>query len=198
MTRRSWTSLALLVLLPLCLLSCANPASIVASVEGNFRYKSGDYRSAVAAYSRAFADSKAEPYAAYALGVVYLAMGESSSALVRFKEASSSPSASPELRYRALFNAGVTHFMAGNYSGAASSFRSALETDPSRSEAKGNLELAVARMKKARASSGSAAPVDARQNDGSASTLFDYIREQESDRWKSRQWSQESESWQDY
>lgn len=178
--------------------SCSRLEVLAATVEAKLRFDAEDYSGAVAAYARALGDPRAAPYAAYGLGAVYLAMGETGSALSRFDQAAAAEDASVELRFRASYDAGIAHFRNGDYAAAIAAFRTALEYDSGREEAKANLELSIARQERSAAAASSVAPLSTKRGKPESSALFDYLRQQESQRWKSREWKQESESWLDY
>jgi Ca-activated chloride channel family protein len=107
-----------------------------------------------------------------------------------------------ELAYRIHYNAGVAHYHAGNAEEAAREFRQALLVDPGRIEAKRNLEISLVLMENKNtvetSEVKSTRPVregESREN----SVLFDFIRQKETDRWKSWAWQGiEGDSSEDY
>ncbi|OHE73156.1 MAG: hypothetical protein A2413_03495 [Treponema sp. RIFOXYC1_FULL_61_9] len=194
---RLFSLAALVLLLP----SCSFVASRLAMLEGGAYASRGLSREALAAYLRAGADASAAPYAQYALGCVYLELGETEAAVARFAEAeelSAATSPDRELAYRARYNGGVARFRAGDISAAAAYFKRALEADGSRKEAKRNLELCQRLLARRKSSAASAAPAEDARSPSKPNALFDFIREKESDKWKSREWKAESRAAADY
>jgi len=84
--------------------------------------------------------------------------------------------------YRIRYNKALSLFQGEDYEGAAKVFRSALEVDGERRAAKRNLELSLLYLSRKTAPSAQSAPFETRQESGAAKTLFDYIREKESNR----------------
>jgi Ca-activated chloride channel family protein len=165
-------------------------------MEGNFFYSREMYSDAIGAYLKALEYPNTVPYGEYGLGAVYLALDEGEAALRRFEAAETAlnrvASLPPEeLLYRIRYNTGVVYFQQGDFSGAALSFRKALEIDGSRIEAKQNLELSLLSM------SGPGSVVSAPVTEGEqrgGDTLFDYIHQKEQDQWKSREWAEDAPS----
>jgi Ca-activated chloride channel family protein len=107
-----------------------------------------------------------------------------------------------ELAYRIHYNVGLACYNAGKPEEAAWEFRQALLVDPSRIEAKRNLEISLAQMENRSSVETSevktARPVREGATRGN-SVLFDFIRQKETDRWKSWAWqSEEGDYSQDY
>jgi Ca-activated chloride channel family protein len=98
-----------------------------------------------------------------------------------------------ELRYRIHYNTGVIHFQRGDYAAAAGEFRRALETDGSHVEAKRNLELSLLSLDRSSRdrSSLSEGVNDANGKPDTSKILFDYMRQKEQDRWRSREWAED-------
>ena len=193
--------LAALAALVLLFPSCSFVASRLAMLEGGAYASRGLNREALAAYLRASADPSASPYAQFALGCVYLELGEIDSAIARFGEAEAKSAAllpDGELTYRARYNGGVASFRAGDIAAAAEQFKRALETDGSRKEAKRNLELCQRLLSRRKSAASSAAPAGTSGSAAKPNALFDFIREKEGDRWKSREWKAESSTSPDY
>ena len=184
--------------------SCSGALSRIAILEANFLAFRGEHREAVAFYSRAASDPETEPYAAYGLGLVYLAVGELDPALGRFRFAAESvPADEPggserELAYRSRYNAGIVKYRSGDLEGATEEFKRALLLDGSRLEAKRNLELCLRALNRRNAPASAASGLGARDPGPEPKTLFDYIREKESERWRSREWRTDSASSPDY
>ncbi|MCL2180583.1 MAG: tetratricopeptide repeat protein, partial [Treponema sp.] len=131
------------------------------------------------------------PYAEYGLGNVLHSLEDSTSALLRYDNSlktieTSVGSEHRELRYRNFYNSGIIFFEDGDYHSAAISFRQALRLDPRRIDAKRNLELSLMSI-----------TMDAKiKNQGEGrqeqrEILFDYLRQEEQQRWRSREWTPE-------
>jgi Ca-activated chloride channel family protein len=184
--------------------SCSGTVSRMSILEANFLSLRGEHREAVALYSRAAADPDTEPYAAYGLGLVYLAVGELGPALGRFRFAAESvpadekSGAERELAYRSRYNAGIVKYRSGDLDGAAQEFRRALLLDGSRMAAKRNLELCLKGINRKSVPAASVSPLGSKAPGPEPKTLFDYVREKESDRWRSREWRADSANTPDY
>jgi len=176
------------------LVSCDRNLARLVLLEANYLSAQGSQREAVAAYSRVSGRGLFDAYADYGLGVVYLSLGEIEPALGRFSAAlqeadGGGPGGSDrELVYRARYNAGLARYRSGQYSQAAEEFRRALEADGAKPAAKRNLELSLRALNRTAAPAASASPLGTRKAGPEPKALFDFIREKEGDRWKSREW----------
>jgi Ca-activated chloride channel family protein len=153
------------------------------------------YSRAVSTYIRALEYEDAAPYAQYGLGMIYFAMGEDKAALSRLTEAETLLEAFPaasnrELHYRIHYNTGVVLFSGGDFFGAADSFREALRADHGKIEAKRNLELAIRLLAREQPSG---AGIDNKTSE-SRDALFEYIRQNELNRWLSQEWPEEKDT----
>ncbi|MDR1030580.1 MAG: tetratricopeptide repeat protein [Treponema sp.] len=163
-------------------------------MEGNFFNSRNRYTQAISAYLKALKYAEARPYAEFGLGTAYFSLDEGAVALKRFAAALEAlnampKEAAPELVYRIHYNSGVVQFKEGDYAGAVTSFRQALQTDGSRIEAKQNLELSLLAL--ARGNNPSA--VSSREGvaadtEAGVSALFEYIHQKEQNQWRSREW----------
>jgi Ca-activated chloride channel family protein len=174
--------------------SCSQIPGKLKTIEGTFFHARQRYNEAAASFLEASSYDETAPYAQYGLGVTYLAMGEDKAAFGRLTTAAALASAEKnhELQYRVHYNMGVIHFEEGDYTAAAGEFRKALESDGRYIEAKRNLELSLLSLdqkEKERASTG----VDEQTGEDNE-ILFDYLRQKEQDRWKSREWTGEDAS----
>ncbi|MDR2519006.1 MAG: tetratricopeptide repeat protein [Spirochaetaceae bacterium] len=168
-------------------------------MEGNFFNSRGMYTEAISSYLKAQEYPEARSYAELGLGSVYFSLDEGSVALERFAAAADALKAAPkarypELIYRIQYNTGVARFKEGDYAGASRAFRSALEADGSRIEAKRNLELSLlslAQKKNTQAVSQEAALASDEARDQNA-PLFEYLRQKEQNQWKSREWIEDA------
>ncbi|MDR3341423.1 MAG: tetratricopeptide repeat protein [Treponema sp.] len=170
-------------------------------MEGNFFNSRGMYTEAIASYMKALEHTEVLPYAEFGLGSVYVSLDEGDVALERFGAAEAAlrdmpQHTHPELVYRIHYNTGVVRFEKGDYAGATAAFRSALEADGSRIEAKRNLELSLLSLSRSNTEAASGA-VQANQDrtekaEAGATALFDYLRRKEQDQWKSREWIEDT------
>jgi Ca-activated chloride channel family protein len=91
-----------------------------------------------------------------------------------------------ELRYRNHYNSGIIYFEKEDYNSAAQAFKEALKADPEKTDAKRNLELSLLSITLQQTTRN---PSESRQQQ--KEILFDYLREEEEQRWKSREWAPE-------
>jgi Ca-activated chloride channel family protein len=167
-------------------------------LRGNFFNTQGMYTEAILAYLEALEFPETAPYAEYGLGSVYLSLDEGAAALQHFTAAEEKLTAllredHRELIYRIYYNRGVVRFHAGDFSAAADQFRTALETDGSRIEAKRNLELSLLSMARQSSLAASSVSLNLQEQQKGPQVLFDYIRRKEQDQWKSREWAEDTD-----
>jgi Ca-activated chloride channel family protein len=101
-----------------------------------------------------------------------------------------------DIAFRIHYNAGIVYYNAGNIETAARHFRLALLADPSRIEAKRNLELSLARLPDERSLGAGSSMTAHRLSENNSrdaerkgnEVLFDFIQQKEEDRWKSWAW----------
>lgn len=183
------------IILLLC--GCSGVSGKLLVMEGNFQKSRGMYTGAIASYLKALAYAEAAPYSEFGLGSVYFAMGEERAALERFAQAGNlleafPPDSGQELRYRIHYNTGIVLFSDGDFSGAVDSFREALKIDGGKKEAKRNLELSIRALVRENTSNAPAGSGSGNEGeDESMAVLFGYIRQKETNQWKSREWQQE-------
>jgi tetratricopeptide (TPR) repeat protein len=157
------------------------------------------YAQAAGAYIEAMKDAKTAPYAAYALGSAYLAMGQDEAALARFDEAEKNAlmRENRELIYRSRYNSGIIRFKNDDFSGAAADFKRAIEADNARIDAKLNFELSLLSLmrKKENAHVRTTQKGSVREDDRrrKSEILFNYVREKEGEHWKSWDFSGETD-----
>ncbi|MDR2785404.1 MAG: tetratricopeptide repeat protein [Treponema sp.] len=196
--------LAFFALLSVNLASCSQLPGKLRIIEGGFHHTGGRYAEAIDAYREARAYPEAAPYAEYGLGVIYLALDEDEAAINHFEAAALSledngefpPSEHRELRYRIHYNTGVIYFQRGDYAAAAAEFRQALETDGSHIEAKRNLELSLLSLD--RRSRNETPLNEGTDKSGGEEILFDYMRQKEREKWRSREWTEDENPGPDY
>jgi Ca-activated chloride channel family protein len=186
------------LILALLSVSCSQVPGKLLLIRGNLYNAQGLYTEAILSYLEALEYSETAPYAEYGLGSAYLALDEGDAALGHF--AAAEKRLTPLLRedhreliYRIHYNSGVVRFHAGDYGTAVDQFRTALETDGSRIEAKRNLELSLLSLTRQSSGGVSSLPLNIEEQQG-PQVLFDYIRRKEYDQWKSREWSADTPS----
>ena len=168
-------------------------------LEANFLSSRGRYDEAIISYLKALNHDDAAPYAEYGLGLSFYLLDEGKAALNRYVDSQNLLKKFPsnehrELRYRNHYNTGVILFEEGEYRLAADSFREALKEDPKRLEAKRNLELSLMSGNMETNSEGRS-----RSHDDLREILFDYLKQEEQQKWKSREWApEENQSGPDY
>jgi Ca-activated chloride channel family protein len=97
-----------------------------------------------------------------------------------------SPDGHSELRYRNNYNSGIIFFEEGEYYAAAEAFKNALRENPRRLDAKRNLELSL--MSITRQTNENNNREKSMENE-TREILFEYIKNEEQQRWQSREWA---------
>jgi tetratricopeptide (TPR) repeat protein len=185
--------------------SCTPVMAKLKLIEGNVYFSRGLYAESAGAYITAMKDAKTAPYAAYALGSAYFAMGQDEAALARFGEAEENAvvEENRELIYRSLYNSGIVRFKNSDFSGAAADFKRAMEADNTRIDAKLNFELSMLSLmqkkENAHVRTTQKGYVNKDDRRRKSEILFNYVRQKESDRWKSWDFTGETDvSGEDY
>ena len=187
---------------PLFICSCSGISAKLLMIEANYLYSKADYTGAIYSYIKAIENEETAPYAEYGLGTVYYAIGEDNAALGRFDEAleliKDSANENKTLSYSINYNKGLVLFNKGDYSGAVNSFRQALLADGSRIEAKRNLELGLLSLAREKSFNSAQENAQGDEDDEGMSAMFNYIRQQELNQWRSMEWQEEEETGPDY
>ncbi|MDR1837860.1 MAG: VWA domain-containing protein [Treponema sp.] len=158
-------------------------------LKANYLFSLGRYDEAVVPYLEALNYEEAAPYAEYGLGLTFYFIDEEEAALNRYGNSQKILESLPdgehrELRYRNYYNSGVIHFEQGDFPSAAAAFKEALKADPGRIDAKRNLEISLLSI--------SAETTVGNRTESRSETkeiLFEYIRQEEQQRWTSREWA---------
>jgi len=139
-----------------------------------------------AARADAAGDTALRDYAVFGLASTYLVQDEYDSALSRLSEIGES--ASPDIRSGVWYQAGIIAFRKGEYGDSADFFRKSLENDPTRLDAKINLELSRRSLVESRADRATGASGIRDDGDGAQDTeaIFNLVRKKEQDRWKNQ------------
>ncbi|MDR2742194.1 MAG: tetratricopeptide repeat protein [Treponema sp.] len=177
-------------------LSCSDVPGKLKIIEGGFFNSQEMYTEAIVAYRSSLAFTESAPYGEYGLGVVYLSLDEGDAALERFTTAEKAladidDKEHRELRYRIHYNSGVIRFRNEDFAGAAGEFRKALEASGNHIEAKRNLELSLLSTSR-RGDSTPSRLIDGGNAERGDDALFDYLRHKEQDRWRSREWVEDT------
>jgi len=162
-------------------------------LEANYLNVMGRYDEAIIAYLKALNYDDSAPYAEYGLGLTYYQLDEGKESLIRYSDSRKllenfSSNEHRELRYRNHYNSGVIYFEEGDYNSAVSAFKDALRTDPKRLDAKRNLELSLMSM-----SMEKNAQSRTRNREESREVLFEYLKQDEQQKWKSKEWAPEED-----
>ncbi|GBU28839.1 tetratricopeptide repeat domain protein [Treponema sp. R8-4-B8] len=162
-------------------------------LQANYLNAMGRYDEALVPYLKALNHEDSAPYAEYGLGLTFYQLDEGKAALKRYDDSHKllekySSNEHRELRYRNHYNSGVIFFEEGDYHSAAESFKEALRTDPKRLDAKRNLELSLMSISM-ETNTGS----NAKNREESREILFEYLKQDEQQKWKSREWEPEED-----
>jgi Ca-activated chloride channel family protein len=168
-------------------------------LEANYLNAMGRYDDALTPYFKALSHEDSAPYAEYGLGLAFYQLDEGKAALTRYGDSHKllekySSNEHRELRYRNHYNSGVVFFEEGDYQSAVDSFKEALRTDPKRLDAKRNLELSLMSISME-------TNMESRtgNREESREVLFEYLKQDEQQKWKSREWApEENFTGQDY
>lgn len=177
-------------LLSLALAGCRVDVSPYASVlSGTLAWSGKDWESASASFLRGEAgtdDPVVKDYALYGLAATCLAQGEYAATEAYLEGVLESPV--DEIRAGAWYQAGTIAHLRGEYAAAVAAFKRSLRVDPSRVDAKVNLELCLRSLKEAKARRApSAAGVREEAGDGAGiEAMFTLIRKKEQDRWRNQ------------
>ena len=161
-------------------------------LEANYLNSQGRYDEAIVPYLKALEHVDAAPYAEYGLGLAFYSLDDTNAALIRYDNSKKmilnrSADEHRELRYRNNYNSGIVFFEEGDYQSAASAFREALRADSRKVDAKINLELSLLSITRDTANDNN----NTHQESESREILFDFIKQQEEQYWKSKDWSPE-------
>ncbi len=133
-------------------------------------------------------DTQIQQYAVYGLAVTYLMQDENDAALERLSQIA--PDAPQQIRYAALYNAGVIADKQGDYNKAANLFKQAIIADGSKIDAKINLELCHREesVRQSQSAEQQMNPVSENSDESSLEkAVFSVIRENEQNTWKNNQ-----------
>lgn len=181
---------ALGALLSLFLAGCrVDFASYASVLSGTLAWSGQDWESSSASFLRGEAgteDTVVRDYALYGLAATCLAQGEYDAAEAYLERVLESPI--DEIRSGAWYQAGTIAYLRGEYAAAVAAFKRSLRVDPSRVDAKVNLELCLRSLNEAKARRApSAAGVREEKGEGAGiEAMFTLIRKKEQDRWRNQ------------
>ncbi|MCL2174799.1 MAG: VWA domain-containing protein [Treponema sp.] len=160
-------------------------------LEANYFSSRGRHDEAVERYQKALNHTDAASYAEYGLGLSMYFLNDEKSALEHYGNSQNmlkalSQDEHRELRYRNYYNSGIIMFEDGNFHSAANAFKEALRLDSEKIEAKRNLELSLISI-----SMEANAQNRTQERQEQREILFEYIREEEEQKWNSREWAPE-------
>ncbi len=135
--------LRLVQALMLLVIACG-PIAVYANSGGNSAFKSGNYGSAIRNYEQALsvAPNRLEPI--YNTGNALYRQREYGEARERFREVL--VNANPDIAKLSLFNLGNAYFNAFQFENAVEAYKEVLRIDPTDTDAKQNLELALSQL----------------------------------------------------
>jgi len=198
----SHISAALVVFSVIFFSSCSEGKLLL--LEANFLNSRNRHNEAIELYLKALNYEDASAYAEYGLGLALYSLDDYENSLKRYEnsqkiletqlknEASeesrgrSARQVHRELRFRNHYNSGVVLFEEGDYNLAAAAFKEALRADPNKMEAKQNLELSLLSI-----SLDSNRQQQTEERQEQREILFDYIKQEEEQKWRSREWEPE-------
>lgn len=194
---------ASLVVLTAVLTGCS-AGSAAQTLKGAWAWRQGKAQKAVASFmhvlhsSKQSRDEESGQYALYNIAAVYISMAEYDAALSCMEKiAEDAPVA---VKYASSYNQGVLYFSKGEYKKAVECFRLALIADSTSLQAKENLEIARAALKESAVKEQSFPPAAGKDSDEdrAAQAVFDKVREQDKQQWKSKEQSTLQPSSADY
>jgi len=160
-------------------------------LEANYLFSQERYDEAVVPYQQALAYEDSAPYAGYGLGLTLHSLDEKTEAIDFYGNSikilkNLSDNEHRELRYRNYYNSGIIYFEEGDFLLAADAFKEALRADPRRTDAKRNLEISLMSI-----SMETNGENRTEERNETKEVIFDYIKQQEQQYWKSREWAPE-------
>jgi len=173
-------------------LSCTEGKLLL--LEANYLNSFGRYEEAIIPYQKALNYEDSAPYAEYGLGLAFYSLDATDDATKHYSNSQKiletlSNNEHRELRFRNYYNSGVILFEEGNYQSAADAFKEALRADPRKIDAKRNLELSLLSISMETNSKNNRTDSHEEQKE----ILFEYLRQEEEQRWRSLEWSPEED-----
>ena len=135
--------LLLVQALMLLVIACG-PIAVYANSGGNSAFKSGNYGSAIRNYEQARSVAPDQMELIYNTGNALYRQREYGEARERFREVL--VDANPDIAKLSLFNLGNAYFNAFQFENAVEAYKEVLRIDPTDTDAKQNLELALSQL----------------------------------------------------
>ena len=155
---------------------------------GAFAWHNQDWDKAVLSFLplSASPDKTISDFAAYGLALSYIEQDELKAAMSRLSAIDGA--SSERLRSAVWYEKGICEYLSGNYSEAALCFRRSLEIEPSRADAKINLELSLLQAESEEANAATFSPMQdsaAENREPSAeSAVYSLIERKEIEQWR--------------
>lgn len=167
-----------------------NEKTVILNGVNAFQHKK--YNQAISAfiqvedYAKEKKNQQLYDYALFDLAASYAMQNEDEAAAKKYSEISSDAPAS--ILYGAFYNSGIVAYRNGNLEEAADLFRKALEIDSTKIEAKVNMEISVNQIEiKSRQNESklTATQEDNSEYNDEESSIFEHIKENDKNQWKS-------------
>ncbi|MCL2720448.1 MAG: VWA domain-containing protein [Treponema sp.] len=173
--------------LPFTFTSCSEGKLLL--MHANYLHSQNRYDEALISFYEALNHEDAAAYAEYGLGLTYYLLDFDDESIKRYNDSKKlletfSANEHRELRYRNHYNSGIILFEKEDYISAANEFREALRIDSRKIDAKRNLELTLLSITMMETNTD-----DHSDNESQRELIFDYIRQEEQQSWKSREWA---------
>lgn len=174
-------------------------------LESTWNWYQKDYNKAISGFTEVInnaelnEDNLTKQYALYGLSVTYLMQNEKNASLERLEEIS--PDAPDKIKFASYYNAGIIAQREGDYEKAVDLFKMALLVSPEDVNAKINLELSQTQeSQKAREGQQEITPSSENKENQSdvETTIFNRIRENDQNQWKSYESPEKNSSVIDY
>ncbi len=186
---RAGFSAVIVITAALFLSSCTEQISGRAGIlGGTIAWHNQDWDKAVLSFLplSSSPDKTISDFADYGLALSYIEQNELKAAEGRLSVIDNT--SSERLRSAVWYEKGICEYLSGNYSEAAACFRRSLEIEPSRVDAKINLELSLLQAESAEANAGVFSPlqVSAAENRESAAenAVYSLIERKEIEQWR--------------
>lgn len=189
-SKTSITKMSALVLVVLTLFTgCSNIDAKKDILKGTWCFYQHKYEKAAASFLHTAENENIgdfeRQYGTFALASTYIAMEENTSALKKMEEIEGTEN--EDLLYGVYYNTGIIAYKNGNFEEAQSFFKKAISADPSKINARINLELCrKSQIEKETAENEAVMnKINLTENDiDMEKAVFNMVREQESRRWK--------------
>lgn len=180
--------LKLLILIPFAVTTgCREISAVYHITLGNFYFFNNRLQEADYQYQQSRDCEKYRDIVIYNLGTVYFHLGESQAAMKMWSQFT--PGERKKLNYRFYYNRALLKCETGDYRGAFSDLKEALNIDPKSREAKNNMEVVLDRMLSVSDENQTkeTGPVAKEKEISAASQrIFDYVKRSEVFEWETQ------------